>query len=50
MSAIEQPAFRSGRITCCQGRARMSAVSAMKRTPQKTMVRALDCAAAFESL
>jgi hypothetical protein len=40
MSAIEQPAARLGRITCCSGRARMSAVSAMKWTPQKTMVSA----------
>jgi hypothetical protein len=40
MSAIEQPAARLGRITCCSGRARMSAVSAMKCTPQNTIVSA----------
>ena len=37
MSAIEQPAARSGRITCWSGPVRMSADSAMKCTPQKTM-------------
>jgi hypothetical protein len=37
MSAIEHPALRSGRSTCCFGPVRMSAVSAMKWTPQKTM-------------
>ena len=37
MSAIEQPAARSGRITFCSGAVRMSADSAMKCTPQKTM-------------
>ncbi len=37
MSAIEQPAARSGRITFCAGEVRMSADSAMKWTPQKTM-------------
>ena len=37
MSAIEQPAARSGRITCCASEVRMSADSAMKCTPQKTM-------------
>ena len=37
MSAIEQPAARSGRITCWSGAVRMSADSAMKCTPQKTM-------------
>ena len=37
MSAIEQPAARSGRITCWCGAARMSALSAMKWTPQKMM-------------
>jgi len=37
MSAMEHPAARSGRITCCSGPVRMSADSAMKCTPQKTM-------------
>ena len=37
MSAIEQPAARSGRITFWSGPVRMSADSAMKWTPQKTM-------------
>ncbi len=37
MSAIEQPALRSGRITCWWSPVRMSADSAMKWTPQKTM-------------
>src|SRR6478735_3483372 len=37
MSAIEQPAARSGRITCWSGPVRISADSAMKWTPQKTM-------------
>jgi hypothetical protein len=37
MSAIEHPALRSGRITCWFGAVRMSADSAMKWTPQKTM-------------
>ena len=37
MSAIEQPAERSGRITSTSSGVRMSAVSAMKWTPQKTM-------------
>ena len=37
MSAIEQPAARSGRTTCCVGAVRMSADSAMKCTPQNTM-------------
>ena len=36
MSAIEQPALRSGRITCWWAPVRMSADSAMKWTPQKT--------------
>ena len=36
MSAMEQPALRSGRITCCSGEVRMSADSAMKWTPQNT--------------
>ena len=46
MSAIEQPAARSGRITCCCGPVRMSADSAMKCTPQKTMYSASGRAAA----
>ena len=37
MSAIEQPAPRSGRIVTCPGLDRMSATSAMKCTPQNTM-------------
>ena len=37
MSAIEQPAARSGRITFWCGAVRTSALSAMKCTPQKTM-------------
>ncbi len=36
MSAIEQPALRSGRITCWWSPVRMSADSAMKWTPQNT--------------
>ena len=36
MSAIEQPAPRSGRITRTFSSVRMSALSAMKCTPQKT--------------
>ena len=46
MSAIEQPAARSGRITCWSGPVRMSADSAMKWTPQKTMYSASGRAAA----
>ena len=46
MSAIEQPAARSGRITACSGPVRMSADSAMKCTPQKTMNSASGRAAA----
>ena len=37
MSAIEQPAFRSGRRTCWWSAVSTSADSAMKWTPQKTM-------------
>ena len=37
MSAIEHPAFRSGRITCWSSRPSTSALSAMKCTPQNTM-------------
>ena len=43
MSAIEQPASRLGRITCCAAPLRMSALSAMKCTPQKTMYSASAC-------
>ena len=43
MSAIEQPALRSGRITFWSGPVRMSADSAMKCTPQKTMYSASGC-------
>jgi hypothetical protein len=46
MSAIEQPAARSGRITFCSGAVKMSADSAMKCTPQKTMYSASGRAAA----
>ena len=37
MSAMEQPAFRSGRITVWWSSVSTSADSAMKCTPQKTM-------------
>ena len=50
MSAMEQPALRSGRMTCWPGRARMSALSAMKWTPQKTMYCAPVSEAILESL
>ena len=40
MSAIEQPAARFGRMTACSGRDSMSAVSAMKCTPQNTIASA----------
>ena len=46
MSAIEQPAARSGRITFWSGVVKMSADSAMKCTPQKTMNSASGRAAA----
>ena len=46
MSAIEQPAARSGRITFWSSAVRMSADSAMKCTPQKTMYSASGRAAA----
>ena len=36
MSAIEHPAFRSGRTTCWWAPVRTSADSAMNWTPQKT--------------
>lgn len=42
MSAMEQPAARLGRMTDCSGVDSMSAVSAMKCTPQKMMDRAAD--------
>ena len=41
MSAIEQPAARSGSTTCWRVAVRMSALSAMKCTPQNTMYSAL---------
>ena len=57
MSAIEQPAARSGRMTVTRspfraasfsGRlARMSAVSAMKWTPQNTIARQSSLSAAM---
>jgi len=37
MSAMEQPAAMSGKITVCPDLLKMSAVSAMKCTPQNTM-------------
>ena len=40
MSAMEQPALRSGRMTCWWSAVRMSADSAMKCTPQNTMASA----------
>ncbi len=43
MSAIEQPAFRSGRITFWWSAVSTSADSAMKCTPQKTMNSASGC-------
>ena len=42
MSAIEHPAVRLGRITCWCSWLRMTAVSAMKWTPQKMMLSALS--------
>ena len=45
MSAIEQPAARSGRITFWCGSASTSALSAMKCTPQNTMNSAIGCLA-----
>ena len=51
MSAMVQPAFRSGRKTVWCSSERMSADSAMKWTPQKTMKSAsLRSAAARASL
>ena len=49
MSAIEQPAARSGRITVRWPSVTMSATSAMKCTPQKTMNSASVLAAICES-
>ena len=46
MSAIEQPAARSGSTTCWWGPVRMSADSAMKCTPQNTTNSASGRAAA----
>ena len=46
MSAIEQPAARSGSTTFWCGAHRMSALSAMKWTPQNTMNSALPLLAA----
>ena len=46
MSAIEQPAARSGSTTRCASPVRMSALSAMKWTPQKTTYSIPFCAAA----
>jgi hypothetical protein len=37
ISAMEQPAVKSGRMTICSAAVRMSADSAMKCTPQKTI-------------
>src|SRR5262249_61545799 len=50
MSAMEHPAFRSGRIVACPGRERMSALSAIKCTPQNTMYFPPAAAACCESL
>ena len=46
MSAMEQPAAMLGRITIWLGPERMSADSAMKWTPQKTMYSFCRCSAA----
>ena len=46
ISAMLHPAFMCGRITTWSGAERMSADSAMKCTPQKTMYLASFCAAA----
>ena len=45
MSAMEQPALRSGRMTAWWSPVRMSADSAMKWTPQNTMYSAPESAA-----
>ena len=46
MSAIEQPAFKSGSTTFWWSPVRMSADSAMKCTPQNTMYSASGCCCA----
>ena len=50
ISAMEQPALRSGRITCCHPCASTSADSAMKWTPQKMRYLALVSLAILLSL
>jgi hypothetical protein len=50
MSAIEQPAARSGRMAIWWGLDMMSATSAMKCTPQNTMYSASVSAARRDSL
>jgi len=50
MSAIEQPAARSGRMAIWLGADMMSATSAMKCTPQKTMYSESVCEARRDSL
>ena len=50
MSAIEQPAARSGRMTLRVPPVTMSATSAMKCTPQNTMNSAVVSAASRDSL
>ena len=47
MSDMEQPASMFGRITCWWSAERMSAASAMKCTPQKTMYSACGRSAAY---
>ena len=49
MSAIEQPAARSGKYRDLVGLDMMSATSAMKCTPQKTMNSACVSEASFDS-
>ena len=49
MSAMEQPAARSGRMAVCVGADMMSATSAMKCTPQKTMNSESVCEARRDS-
>ena len=49
MSAIEQPAARSGSTTCWWSAVRMSALSAMKWTPQNTTNSASGRAAAWRA-
>ena len=51
ISAIEQPAAKSGKITFCESLVKISALSAMKCTPQKIINSASGLAAAsFASL